>query len=93
MFLFKVLVDNGEPFEVTATSRDVLIWEKTTGKGRSMAQLEKNGGMSDLYALCHVAARRRGLYTGSLQEFQQTCDLDMQDEVEQEEPDPTLPAP
>lgn len=86
MFTFTVVPDNGEPFQATATSRDVVIWEKL-GKGRSMSRVAQEPTMGDLYSLAHVAARRLQLFTGTLEEFEHSVDIDF--EGEDEAPDPT----
>ncbi|MGL5911658.1 MAG: hypothetical protein ACRCZP_16780 [Phycicoccus sp.] len=81
---FWVTPDEGDPYEVVAGSRDVLIWERL-GRGRKLAELGDNPTMSGLYSLAHVAARRQQLHAGSLAEFEATCDIDVQ---QQESPDP-----
>lgn len=92
MFTFTVTPDGGAPYEVTATSRDVLHWERIT-KGKTALSLAENGSMADLYSVCHLAAQRRGLYSGSRDEFEQTNDIEPHDDEEGDgEPDPTPPA-
>lgn len=85
MFTFTVQPDGAEPFEAKATSRDVVAWEKL-GRGRSMSKLAENAAMVDLYGLAHIACRRLALFTGSLEEFEATVDLEFE---EDEEVDPT----
>ncbi len=87
MFSFTVKPDAAEPFEVTATSRDIVQWEKL-GRGRSIGKLAENPAMSDLYSLAHVAARRAGLFAGTLPDFEAGVDLDFQ---EDKGADPTRP--
>lgn len=89
MMTFKVTPDDGEPYEVTARSRDVFVWEKTT-KG-TMGQLAQGAPMVDLYHLAYLAAKRTGLFDGSLADFSATVDLDF-DGLD-DEPDPTHAAP
>jgi hypothetical protein len=89
MFTFTVKPDNGEPYEVTAGSRDVLVWERTS-KGNSFGSLRDGLHMGDLYRIAHIASRRLGLFTADLKTFEETCELDFDEE---EEPDPTRPAP
>lgn len=84
MFKFTVKPDDGDPYTATATSRDVVSWEKTT-KNRSLADLSEPK-MADLYGLAHVAVRRLGLFDGDRQEFERSVDLEFQAD---EEPDPT----
>lgn len=83
---FEISPDDGGPYRVDAYSRDVLLWEKAV-KGRSFSQMQSALAMVDLYGLAHVAARRQGLFAGTLQEFEATCDLEpVTDEAP---PDPT----
>lgn len=89
MFTFTVTPDGGEKFEVTAGTRDVLRWEKTT-KGASLAQLKEGVTLGALYRIAHIAAVRQQLFTGSLAEFEESCELEFEEE---DEPDPTKPAP
>lgn len=89
MLDFRVTPDGGEPYTVKAGSRDVLTWEKT-GKGKSFSKLMEDLPMSDLYRMAHIASRRQGLFTGSLEEFENTCELGF--EAEPDDVDPTQPA-
>lgn len=88
MFDFTVKPDGGDEFRVTATSRDVYVFEKATKGRRSMAAITTDMHMSDMYGLAHLAATRQQLFTGSLDEFAAGCDIDLADD---EEPDPTRP--
>ncbi|TKG58050.1 hypothetical protein [Prauserella endophytica] len=88
MIDFKIRPDGGEPFEVTATTRDILNWEKVT-KGASLKQLMEDLHAGDLYKVAHFASKRTQQFTGTLQEFEQSCDLEF--EIE-EEKDPTQSA-
>lgn len=90
MITLKVTPDTGEPYTVTATSRDVLMWEKTTQGNKSFFGLVKDPTMVDLYKVAHIASRRQGLFNGSLQEFENSCEVE--GETEDEEPDPTQSA-
>jgi hypothetical protein len=89
VFTFKVVPDNGDPYEVTAGSRDVLTWEKS-GKGRNVSKFRESMEMADLYRLAHIASRRLGLYAGDLREFEESVEIDLSEE--DQEPDPTRPA-
>jgi hypothetical protein len=94
MMTFKVIPDGGEPYQVTAHSRDVLVWEKS-GKGRTFSQLADHLSMTDMYGLAYTAARRQGMSTGTLQDFEQSVDMmpvDVDGE-DDEDPDPTPAAP
>jgi hypothetical protein len=100
MFTLTVKPDGGEPFEYEVTTRDVLVWEKA-GRDRSMSRLVNDMHLADVYQVAHIAARRLQLFTGSLDEFEKTCDLDIRkmltDDDEKEdsdsESDPTQPGP
>lgn len=87
MIEFTVVPDGGETYVVTATSRDVFVWEKL-GKGRSLSQMKANLHMADMYQLAHLASKRQQLFAGSLEEFTDSCDLQFE---EDDEPDPTQP--
>lgn len=76
MFTFKVTPDTGEPFTVEAGTRDVLMWEKVA-KGKTINQLMADLAMADLYKIAHLAAIRQQLFTGPLAEFEQTCDIEL----------------
>jgi hypothetical protein len=93
MMTFKVIPDGGEPYQVTAHSRDVLVWEKS-GKGRTFSQLADHLSMTDMYGLAFVAARRQGMFSGTLQDFEQSADMMPVDvDEDDEDPDPTHAAP
>lgn len=85
MFSVKVIPDHGDEYEVTATSRDVSKWEKTT-KGAAMAQLRSELRMADVYKITYHAVVRQQLFAGTMAEFEDGHDLDLLDE---EEVDPT----
>lgn len=94
MITLTVTPDGGEPYTVTATSRDVMTWEKTT-KGKSFVDLINEPTLTDLFKVAHLASWRQGLYTGSFQEFEKSCEVTglMDDEEDDEEPDPTRSVP
>jgi hypothetical protein len=94
MFDFTITPDGKEPYYLTATSRDVLMWEKA-GKNRSFTALLTNRNFTDLYSLAHIASRRQGMFVGTLDEFEEQCDLKggRDDKKEEGEPDPTQSAP
>lgn len=89
MITFKVTPDAGEPYEITATSRDVYVWEKAN-RGKTFKAAAESGSIVDLTEICYQAARRQGRYTGTLVAFAQEHDIEG---VEDEEVDPTQPAP
>jgi hypothetical protein len=51
----------------------------------------QNTRLTDAYIVAHAAARRLGLFDGPLAEFEESVDLVLGVEVE-DEPDPTRPA-
>lgn len=91
MFDFKVTTAEGdEPFKVTATSRDIALWERTN-KGASLSQLNDNMRMTDLYKIAYNACERHGLWHGPLREFEVSVDLEVLDD-DDDPGDPTRPA-
>jgi hypothetical protein len=94
MFDFTITPDNEPEYFLTASSRDVLMWEKGN-RNRSFQALLTNRSFADLYSLAHLASRRQGLFTGTLAEFEESCDLKggRDDQADEGEPDPTQPAP
>lgn len=85
MFDFTVKPDGGEPFKVTATSRDVLAWE-CANKGVNLKRLEQAPSMTDFYKIAHFAVQRTQKWAGELDEFMRTCEI----EVDQDDDaDPT----
>jgi hypothetical protein len=91
MITLTVTPDNGEAYEVTATSRDVLTWEKTTKGNKSFVDLMNSPNLMDLYKVAHLASWRQGLYTGNFQSFEETCEVTAA--VEADDPDPTQSDP
>jgi hypothetical protein len=88
LITLKVTPDGGDEYTVTATSRDVFVWEKAN-RNRTFGALMQDMAMVDLYKLAHIASRREGLYTGSLSEFTEQCEIAQGDEEDDAEPDPT----
>ncbi|PXY17347.1 hypothetical protein [Prauserella flavalba] len=83
--------DNGDPIEVESSSKDILNWERTT-KGASFGSFIDNMHLADLYKIAWFAARRINAFGGTLKEFEETyeLDLDRKDEDDDEdELDPT----
>lgn len=81
MFKLTILPDDREPFTVTAGTRDVMKWEKNSGK--SVAKTE-DLTTSDLYELAYYAAKRLKLWDGTQADLEETCDLEA--EVPGQEP-------
>jgi hypothetical protein len=88
----QVTPDDAEPYTVTATSRDVLMWEKTTKGDKSFVDLVQSPNLVDLYKVAHLASHRQGLFTGPYADFEATCEVTGVDDEEDEEPDPTRSA-
>jgi len=87
MITLTVTPDNGEPFEVTATARDLLSWERTTKGNKSFVDLINDPNLVDLYRVAHLACWRQGLFTGTQKEFEDSCEVTGQ--AEDDDPDPT----
>lgn len=87
LFTFIVKPDGGDEFEVEATSRDILNWEKTTPKA-SLGKFESDPQIGDVYKIAHFAARRNGFFTGALKDFEDTVDIEFE-KAEQSTSDPT----
>jgi hypothetical protein len=68
--LLTVRPDEGEPYELTADSRDLIAWEDAKPGRKSPDLLTGNYTMKDLTEVAWRAARRDGRPdTGSLKEF------------------------
>jgi hypothetical protein len=85
---FTVAPDEGDKFEVQATTRDILAWERTT-KGASLKKLMDELQLADLYKVAYLAAKRNRLYDGNQAEFEDSHDLEFELD---EEADPTQSA-
>lgn len=88
MITLKVTPDEGEPYEVTASSRVIYQWERTH-RNRSFNDLAEPR-MDVLYELAHFTAQRFGRFDGTLGDFIAACDIQP---IKGEEPDPTQSAP
>jgi hypothetical protein len=71
MFDFVITPDGGESYELTADSRDVYMWERTT-RGASIHKLKRDLQMGDLYQIAHRAAKRQGRFEGTADQFVET---------------------
>ncbi len=93
MLRLKVMPDDGETFEVVATTRDIALWERTN-KGASFAGLQRDMHVTDVYKVAYNAVTRCGLWVGAPKDFEATCDLDvLKDDDGDESVDPTRPVP
>lgn len=81
MITFTLVPDHGDPLEVTAGTRDVYVWEKTS-KGKTFAAAMGSPAIVDLYEIAWHAARRQGLFTGGLENFVATYELETEGEQE-----------
>lgn len=83
---------DGDEYTLTADSRDLFVWEKTTGAGRGFMEAAFNEHglprFGPLYQVAHIAARRQQMFTGTLDEFAEQHVIEF--EV-QTQPDPTGP--
>ena len=83
--------EQGEPYLVEITSRDVFMWEKTN-RGASFGRLKDDLRMADMYAVSYQAATRQHLYVGTLADWESTMDLEILGDEDQEDGvDPTRP--
>ena len=74
MIDFVITPDNGESFEITATSRHILEWE-VMDRRNTLSKMESNPEMNDLYTIAFIAARRVGKFSGTLDEWKTTVDI------------------
>lgn len=96
MISFLIRPDNGEPYKLTAESRDIYVWEKTTKSGKVFNEAVANTSMIDCYEMAHIAARRQGLIPRdvTLQQFVDMHNLEGYNGADDEDSaDPTHPAP
>jgi hypothetical protein len=89
MMEVRVVPDSGEPYVLKIGSRDVVAWEKIDRRN-TMTRLDSDPKMADIYSVSHLAAKRRGLFTGTLAEWETAVDLEL-DFTKPEELDPTQP--
>ncbi|MCM4080409.1 hypothetical protein [Paractinoplanes hotanensis] len=88
MIKLKIMPDEGDAYELAATSRDIAKWERTN-KGASLAKLQADMHATDLYKIAYNAAVRTGQFDGTAKDFEESCDLD---ELDEDEVDPTQSA-
>lgn len=91
---FEVTPEGGAPWKVCAFTRDALVWEKA-GRGRVVGQLadETTARLQDFYELAHIAARRQGLFHGTLAELEATCDVMLANPPKPEQDEVVDPTP
>lgn len=88
MFRFKITPEDGNPYELVASSRDVLQWERRN-KGASMSRLQAEMRMTDVYKIAYFAATRQNGYPGTEADFTDEVDLELLDDEEEDEEVPT----
>lgn len=89
MLTLKVIPDDGDPYKLVAGSRQIMLWE-STGRNNTLARLNDNPSMADFYFIGHLAAVKAGKFTGSLEQFKDSVDIEMIPPSEDGE-SPTLP--
>lgn len=87
---FRITPEHGDPYEVDAGTRDLLVWEKTNKAGRTQVDLAKGASIADLYGIAFQAAKRLELSDLTRAQFEETCEVEVVGE--QDEPDPTRAA-
>lgn len=60
MLTLMIKPDGEEPYQITADSRDVLLWERI-GPRNNLRRLIESPVMSDHYSLAHIAIKRQRL--------------------------------
>jgi hypothetical protein len=72
----RIIPDSGEPYDLRVGTRDVVVWEKVD-RLNTVTRLESDPKMTDLYAVSHIAAKRQGMFTGTLAEWETSVDLEL----------------
>lgn len=86
MFELKIVPDDGEPFSVTTTSRDIAAWERG-GKNRSMGRLAEDLRITDITDMAWYAADRRGLTRLDIVQWRAGVDIDFE-MIKEKDPEP-----
>ena len=69
--------DGGEPYTITADSRDVIEWELADRK-RYFGQIQDRLSLVAVGELLFYAARREGRFSGADRDFIRTHKIDLQ---------------
>lgn len=85
MITFEVKPDNGTAYEVTATPRDVLLWERQV-RGAKFSNFA-SPSYEDIYGLAFFASKRQRLFDGNRALFEETCEVQPIEDAEDYEPD------
>lgn len=80
MFTFKLTNDDGTETTVKADSRDVLMWERTSKSNESYTDFITGMSLDKFYRLAHVAAKRQGVFTGKLADFEKAFMLELEEQ-------------
>lgn len=91
MFDIRVIPDEGEPYRVTINTRQIMAWENVH-RDNTLARLNTNPRLADHYFLAYLKAKSLGLFTGSLDEFKGSADLEVLT-GEEDTSGPTRPGP
>ncbi len=86
IWTFEVFPDDGEPYEVDASSRDVMAWEKSSRK--TLKYLYEHMPITEMNRVAYLAAKRQGLFDGTEADFFEACDIQISKDDE-DAPDPT----
>jgi hypothetical protein len=78
---------------VVADTRDIYTWEKTTpNKLITLQQAMEELRFAELYRIAWIAARRQGMYAGTLDDFAATHQVEPnQEDDDQEEEEDAVP--
>lgn len=77
MFIYTAYPDNGEPYVIEASMRDILKWERSSPKGRPLRKAEDlaSSVAENTYEIGWLAATRLGLYRGTKSDFEESVSL------------------
>lgn len=82
MFEFTIKPDGADEYQLTADSRDISMWERTTHKA-SVGQLVEDMKMSELEKIACFAARRSGKFDGEMDRFRAECAIEFHDDEDE----------
>lgn len=81
MFAVTLIDDDGKRVEVSISTRDILKYERAGG---DLSKITKESPLveqlSETYKLAHMAAVRTRLFSDSLAKFEETYDLELEDD-------------
>lgn len=83
MFEFTIKPDGADEYQLTADSRDISMWERTTHKA-SVGQLVEDMKMSELEKIACFAARRAGRFDGEMDRFRAECAIEFHEDDEED---------